>query len=180
MKPELVNSTVKRPVQKSSIVPMHSNTSASLGYDKESEVLKSDVSSDVFENIQSNDIEKLVELCCEEEHDSLNQAIDNSPSSGTLLPFKKRRTDHYNEVPIKIYDQPVMSFTVEEEYQLCDLIVKREYFNEKSNSIMLESDPVMVQNAQERMYADIKENRKITFDEDYLDFFFNSITCNKH
>jgi len=173
MRPELVNSTVKRQVQKKSIGPMHSNTSESLRNDKESEVL-SDVSSDVFENIQSNDIEKLVELCCEEEHDSLNQAIDNSPISGTLLPFKKRRTDHYNEVPIKIYDQPVMSFTVEEEYQLCDLIVKREYFNEKSNSNMLESDPVLVQNAQERMFADIKENRKITFDEDYLDFFFNS------
>ena len=176
MKPELVNSTVKRAAQKgsnASEAPRHSITSEVLGNKRDSEVLMSQVSSEVVENVQSNDIEKLVELCYKEEQDSLNQAIDKSPTTGTLLPFKKRRTDHYNEVSIQICDQPLMPFTVEEEYRLHDLIVKREYFNEQSHSSMLEVDPVMVQNAEERMLADMNDNKKITFDEDYLDFFFN-------
>jgi len=173
MKPELVNSTVKRTAQKGSSACEAPITPEVLGTKRDSEALMSQVSSEVFENVQSNDIEKLAELCYKEEQDSLNQAIDKSSTTGTLLPFKKRRTDHYNEVSIQICDQPLMPFTVEEEFRLHDLIVKREYFNEQSHSSMLEVNPVFMQNAQERMLADMNENRKITFDEDYLDFFFN-------
>lgn len=120
------------------------------------------------------DIEKLVELCYKEEVNTLSCADVSNSTSGTILPFKKRRTDHYNEATMKICNQPLISFTFEEEFRLHDLIVRREYMNEKTLAHMQDIEPTMVKTATERMFADINANRKVTFDEDYLDFYFSA------
>ena len=39
---------------------------------------------------------------------------------------------------------------------------------------MLEIEPGMVQQTQEKIAADMNAKRKITFTEEYLDFFFNT------
>jgi hypothetical protein len=134
---------------------------------KSSEVNKHEQNTKIY-------IEKLVEMCYKEEVNILSCANVGKSTSGTILPFKKRRTDHYNEVTMKICNQPSISFTFEEEFRLHDLIVRREYMNEKTLAHLQDIEPTMVKTATERMFADINANRKVTFDEDYLDFYFSA------
>jgi len=130
------------------------------------------------------DIERIAEDCYEEEEKrglknitnsiSLNSKTESNSKIGTLLPFKKRRTEHYNGVLVKICDQPLLGFTFEEEFRLHKLIACREYVNEKTVMHMMRTDPAKVVASSDRFNADVKMGRKITFDDEFLDFFFQA------
>jgi len=142
----------------------------------------------VAENYQDKtndvDIERIAEDCYEEEEKrglknitnsiSLNSKTESNSKIGTLLPFKKRRTEHYNGVLVKICDQPLLGFTFEEEFRLHKLIACREYVNEKTVMHMMRTDPAKVVASSDRFNADVKMGRKITFDDEFLDFFFQA------
>ena len=146
---------------------------------------------DIIEEENHNiDIEQIAEVCYTEEQKSISRICrddlsstssvtndDQNSNSRPLLPFKKRRTDHYNGISMKIYDQPSLTFTFEEEFRLEDLIARREYVNYRTISYMEKTNPTMEAAHKKRMYADILNCKKITFDDDYLDFYFGA--CRK-
>jgi len=130
----------------------------------------------VKENFQKQehiDIESMVEDCFLEELNAKSAATDeiSNQSSLSILPLKKRKSDLIS-TPFYKEDSLTPCFTLEEEFRLHDLIVRRDAICEETIKFSLEQAPSLLTSMYKEFSRAMEKNRKIIFSESFFDFYF--------
>ena len=132
------------------------------------------------------DIEKIIDICFAEEIDKNEDCKSNYCSSNqekrqrkvpplsSVLPFKKRCTDHQFEfLSTAIQNNLTLAsaFTFEEEFRLHDFVVRRDFVNEEIMKYMCQKSPMIMKSTFDKFSESLHKKSKIHHTETQFEFW---------